>query len=290
MNIMRHDTKDIKYLREDQVLLWEHEGHRFGLRVSLDPEPINPRKDLADFNMATLLCAHPRYTLGDRSNDRDNVDWVLDMLHKDISRKTLLDNIKSGTIAGIMPDDLIDEEGKTLPDEELLDMLDDKVTDDIRTGLLCAMPELVWLPLWLYDHSGITMSCGDRTYPFNDRWDSGCVGFAVITRKKYLERNPDAGDDWTEKAIAAIQEEIRIYDAYISGEMYQYELRSTDSRDDNVFTRWCDEECGAGYVGSDILTNNMVDNIGCGLKEAIEVGAYEIHDLKSTTITFETII
>ena len=32
------------------------------------------------------------------------------------------------------------------------------------------------LPLYLYDHSGLTMSTND----FGDRWDSGCVGFIYM--------------------------------------------------------------------------------------------------------------
>ena len=41
----------------------------------------------------------------------------------------------------------------------------------------------VKLPLWLYDHSGISMSCGDRTYPYNDQWDSGLVGTIYVTKE-----------------------------------------------------------------------------------------------------------
>ena len=38
------------------------------------------------------------------------------------------------------------------------------------------------LPLYLYDHSGVTM----RTSPFNCRWDSGQVGFILTSRKTIL--------------------------------------------------------------------------------------------------------
>ena len=41
----------------------------------------------------------------------------------------------------------------------------------------------VVLPLYLYDHSGITMSC-DLTYPYNDRWDSGQVGWIYASHQR----------------------------------------------------------------------------------------------------------
>ena len=40
-------------------------------------------------------------------------------------------------------------------------------------------PDIVaWLPVYAYDHSGIALSCT----PFSCRWDSGQVGYIVVTR------------------------------------------------------------------------------------------------------------
>lgn len=57
------------------------------------------------------------------------------------------------------------------------------------------------LPLYLMDHSGISM----RTRGFNDRWDSGQVGF-IISKEEGQEDN--------------LQVEVEIYDRYIQGDVY----------------------------------------------------------------------
>lgn len=49
------------------------------------------------------------------------------------------------------------------------------------------------LPLYLYDHSGITM----KTTPFHCQWDSGQVGFIYITKKKMREEGYT--QKWVEK-------------------------------------------------------------------------------------------
>ena len=51
---------------------------------------------------------------------------------------------------------------------------------------------VVYLPLYLYDHSGITIS----TSPFNCSWDSGQVGWIYCTKKRFLEET-----GYTEKEL-----------------------------------------------------------------------------------------
>jgi len=37
-----------------------------------------------------------------------------------------------------------------------------------------------YFPIYLYDHSGLTIS----TQPFNDRWDSGLLGYIYVTKER----------------------------------------------------------------------------------------------------------
>jgi len=37
----------------------------------------------------------------------------------------------------------------------------------------------VCLPLYIYEHGGVSMACGNRVYPYNDSWDSSMVGFGI---------------------------------------------------------------------------------------------------------------
>lgn len=74
-------------------------------------------------------------------------------------------------------------------------------------------------PLYLYDHSGITISTGD----FGDRWDSGQVGWAYLTSKdlrKHFKLTPDA----RVAALETLQAEVEDYATYLEGRVYYYDI------------------------------------------------------------------
>lgn len=76
------------------------------------------------------------------------------------------------------------------------------------------------LPLYLYDHSGITIS----THPFSCRWDSGKVGYIYISyeriRKEYSVKRV------TKKLRKQVREylkgEVKTLDQYLTGDVYGY--------------------------------------------------------------------
>ena len=83
--------------------------------------------------------------------------------------------------------------------------------------------DLIYLPLYLYDHSGISMSTSTG-YPFNCPWDSGQVGFIYLDRETMLK-------EWGYKNITKkrrefieniLRGEVAIYDQYLTGEIYGY--------------------------------------------------------------------
>ena len=51
--------------------------------------------------------------------------------------------------------------------------------EELEQAIIKEYKPIIIKPLFLIDHSGITISTKD----FNDRWDSGQVGFVLITRK-----------------------------------------------------------------------------------------------------------
>lgn len=95
--------------------------------------------------------------------------------------------------------------------------------------------------LYIYDHSGITIS----TKPFNDSWDSYFVGFAYVRKDKFLKEF--GYDEWNkeaeERATAVINSEVEEYDHYIKGEVYGYEIRKVG--EEEVL-----ESCW-GFIGDD---------------------------------------
>jgi hypothetical protein len=78
------------------------------------------------------------------------------------------------------------------------------------------------LPLYLYDHSGITMN----TTGFGCKWDSGQVGFIFISKEKMLEEY--GGKRVTKKLKERVTEhlkgEVETYDQYLRGDVYGYQI------------------------------------------------------------------
>jgi hypothetical protein len=87
----------------------------------------------------------------------------------------------------------------------------------------------VILPLYLYDHSGISMSTG-RAYPYNDRWDSGQVGYIFVTKedlKKEYSKKVVTGK-MKENATRILQGEVETYDQFLTGDVYGYQIYRID--------------------------------------------------------------
>lgn len=89
-------------------------------------------------------------------------------------------------------------------------------------------------PIYLFDHSGLSVSLGS----FNDPWDSGVGAIAVITRKKAEEYWPDLkGDDekLKERAYKALESEVEAFDKYLRGDVYGYIVHANDGEGDSCF-------------------------------------------------------
>ena len=78
----------------------------------------------------------------------------------------------------------------------------------------------VYLPLYLYDHSGISMSTS-RVWPFDCPWDSGQVGWIWASRDAILAeyRVKRLNRKTREQVVALLECEVKEYDAYISGQV-----------------------------------------------------------------------
>jgi len=80
------------------------------------------------------------------------------------------------------------------------------------------------LPLYLYDHSGITISTGT----FGCAWDSGQVGWAYVTQES-AESMGCVGGDWTEEKLCeSIRMEVEEYDKFLTGDVYGYVITEPD--------------------------------------------------------------
>lgn len=85
------------------------------------------------------------------------------------------------------------------------------------------------LSLFLYDHSGITMSTGNAGYPFNDRWDAGQVGYIYVTLEEVKKEYSCKVVTPTirKKAYSVLEAEVKEYDDFITGNVYGYNVEET---------------------------------------------------------------
>ena len=90
---------------------------------------------------------------------------------------------------------------------------------------LAANPSIV-LPLFLYDHSGITMN----TTGFHCPWDSGQVGYIYVTladvRKEYGKRRISGST--RQRAEECLRQEVAAYDDYLTGSVYGFIVEDKD--------------------------------------------------------------
>jgi hypothetical protein len=106
------------------------------------------------------------------------------------------------------------------------------------------------LPLYLYDHGGITM----RTYPFDCPWDSGQVGFIYtnLERYKMLMGKKSLNKTSKAKVMEWLQNEVNTYSQYLEGEVYDLEVDG--------------EIVCCGFYGTDWATNGLMDYVPEGVR------------------------
>jgi len=78
-------------------------------------------------------------------------------------------------------------------------------------------PAEVVLPLYLYDHSSITISTG----PFSCPWDSGQIGFIIARRSKILREfsRKRISPELRDRARQILEGEVKTYDQYLTGDV-----------------------------------------------------------------------
>ncbi len=130
--------------------------------------------------------------------------------------------------------------------------------DEMRSAIIRKEDAAIILPLYLYDHSGITIS----TTPFSCPWDSGRVGFAVVSKKTIREEFgvKRVTKKQIERATSILLGEVKIYDMELTGEVFSF---AEYDKDDNYV-----DGCG-GFYGSNFEENGMLEHIQN--EEAVEL-------------------
>ena len=154
-----------------------------------------------------------------------------------------------------------------LGDKHSYDSDDYSGWEEMEKAIIKEENPAVILPLYMYNHSGISIS----TRPFSCRWDSGQIGFILVSKKKALEEF--GGKIVTAKLKERIEKilegEVETYTQYVEGEVYGFQIVDEDGEHiDSCY----------GFYGTDFATNGMLDYIDhelLGVAEAEVVALLE---------------
>lgn len=127
--------------------------------------------------------------------------------------------------------------------------------DEMKSYIRKTYRPLAILPIFMYDHSGITIN----TTGFSCSWDSGQIGF-IYTTQKHLDtmgitiKNDESWVQFIERLEGYLQSDIKILDQYINGEVFGFIIK--DSEGERVDSCW-------GFYGSDFKNNGILDYLDC---------------------------
>jgi hypothetical protein len=175
-----------------------------------DENPENPRED-QDW-LGTMACWHRRYKLGDEQPKCDPEKHIRNLVGWDEEKEQAVQNYWCDKyLAARRRGDNNDSDAGVW--DLAVGKFKERITEEFDRLFIS-------LPTFLYDHSGLRMSTGRFSCP----WDSGQVGFIYVSREKVREEY-----GWKvitkkreEKIRGYLRDEVKVYDQYLTGDVYGY--------------------------------------------------------------------
>lgn len=190
------------------------------IKIERDADVESPREwD----NVGTMVCWHSRYNLGDEQPSASYQDYRIGMV-EDVEPgfEAMLERLEQTWLSKPW------EAEWTKEYEELVEA---KIEARLEKYYFI-------LPLYLYDHSGITMNTGGLSCS----WDSGQVGFIYVTKERAREQYgfKRLTKERVQKVYEYLDSEVKTYAAYLEGDVYGYIIEGENIND----SCW-------GYIGPD---------------------------------------
>lgn len=175
----------------------------YTVRLEQDETPMCPREHFD--NLGTMACCHSRYKLGDEQVDNVETFFIGLIEDKEPGFEDALNGFENWFWERNVYSAETEREFESRKEKRISQGLD---------------KYYLMLPLYLYEHSGITMSTG----PFSCPWDSGQVGWIYVSRERVREEY-----GWkvitksrAEQINRYLTSEVETYDHYLTGEVYGY--------------------------------------------------------------------
>lgn len=224
--------------------LCEKEEYR-GLTINIyyDDNCDNNPRDWS--NVATFVCEHRNYNLGDTQSIQDAVN---ELYSSYVSSKAVIDYFVKTRNAKLITGEESDnsdhyyeyetkyreksykhyiDADSSMDEDEIAGQMEDELGLGEKLQLVEESGEVVVFPISMYEHSGITLWIGSKDGHFDSQWDCSSIGFAYVEKSKAEEEgmlNPgeNYNNDWKEWACAMMEGEMEIYDQFVRGEVYGY--------------------------------------------------------------------
>lgn len=289
-------------VQDNMTIKWEDDGNRYCLHIQQDSMPDDPRSDFEPISV--MACWHKKCKLGDDLGNVQPYEFWQELVRKNVPESDVNEAAIAGRFtksSGIIVKK--DKDNPSLYDIHLKDFGTDYkglqkevlvyyVLEELSISDCQALlrPYAEWLPLWLYDHSGITMSCGKRTYPYSDQWDSGQVGYIIVLKDKIVSElalDPKDDENWRSKAVSIMESNVETYDQYLTGEVYCFDLYKfvDDGTEDGG---WDVIESCSGFYGDNPAENGMLESVGYNLQTAVEKVQFEVGEAHQHVHTYWT--
>lgn len=243
-----------------------HQYRDHTINVHQDSDSESPREW---DNLGKMACWHRRHTLGDEQPSETPEEYL-----KGLAREC---------VAANYPEALLEKNYRSILEANY-----------------------VVLPLYLYDHSGLSMS----TSPFSCPWDSGQVGVVHVSLKDLLAEHglakgtldtkvPGRADGKTLRQFGeeVLKGEVSDYSDYISGAVYRYEIVDRDSRSidgcggyiGHESCRFTGDPKTSGHMIADAMStiDSLIERSKDTEKPAADEGAMEISKLSPPAVESE---
>lgn len=229
--------------------------HGIKAHIIQDMDPMDPRKEWD--HVATMICGHRRYELGDvqANGDMTLLENVLDHANKPM--RCLRCKREVDNVWGNYGHFEIDADGN----EQLEETCGGEPIE-------LDMSEFVILPLYLFDHSGLSISTSSRMFSAIDSagWDWGLLGviymhFDDIKKAYMLDVVSDSAIEQAKQLMIA---EVQEYDQYLTGDVFGYSIE--DAKGDTLDACW-------GFYGVDFCISQAKEAAEFYVKEAEALAA-----------------